>query len=43
MAQFCVKAMNDKSVVSCFLKLKAKEKATFSKIIARKATFLWKI
>ena len=38
-----VKEMKEKSVTFCFLKLKAKEKANFSKIIGGRVTFLWKI
>ena len=37
-----VKEMKEKSVTFCFLKLKAKEKANFSKIIGGRVTFLWK-
>ena len=35
--------MKEKSVIFCFFKLKAKEKAKFSKIIEGRATFLWRI
>ena len=35
--------MKEKSAVFCFLELKAKEKANFSKIIGGRMTFLWKI
>ena len=35
--------MKEKSVTFCFLKLNAKKKANFPKIIVGRVTFLWKI
>ena len=37
--KFCVKDRKEKSVTFCFLKLKAKEKANFSKIIGGECEF----
>ena len=41
--KFCVKEMKEESVTFCFLKLKTKAKAYFSKIIERRVTFLLRI
>ena len=41
--KFCVKDRNEKSITFCFPKLKAKEKANFSKIIGETVTFLWNV
>ena len=40
--KFCVKKMKEKFVAFCFLKLKAKKKANFSKIIGGRVTFMWR-
>ena len=39
-SKFCVNDMKEKSVTFCFLKLKAIEKANFSKIPGGRVTFL---
>ena len=41
--KFCVKEMKGKPFTFYFLKSKAKKKAVFSKIVARRMIFLWKI
>ena len=41
--KFCVEEMKEKSVAFCFLKLKAKKKANFFKIIGENMTFMWRI
>ena len=40
--KFCVKDLKDKSITFCFLKLKAKKKAIFSKMIGGRLTFCGK-
>ena len=39
----CVKEMKEKSVAFCLLRLKAKEKANFTKTNGGRVTFLWRI